>query len=66
MVQKKSETGSLAKQIDSAKKNIESWPAWLRKSARFEGRNHSFDQRATDANRQDSTGGAKRDKAEHD
>lgn len=67
MAQKKSEAGSLAKQIDIARKNIESWPAWLRESARFEGKNHSFDQHATDANSRDSTqDGASRNEAKHD
>lgn len=44
MADKKSSIGSLAKQIDTAKKNIESWPSWLRESARFEGKNHPFDE----------------------
>ena len=48
MADKKSSAGSLAKQIDTAKRSIESWPTWLRESARFEGRNHSFDQRSQD------------------
>jgi hypothetical protein len=59
MPQKKSEAGSLAKQIDNAKRSIETWPAWLRESARFEGKNHSFDRPATDSSVEDSiTGGA--------
>lgn len=54
MADKKSSAGSLAKQIDTAKRNIESWPTWLRESARFEGRNHSFDQQSQDTKDHDS------------
>lgn len=53
MTRKKSDSGSLAKQIDSARKNIESWPSWLRESARFAGQNHAFDQHAPEIEKKD-------------
>lgn len=55
MADKKSSTGSLAKQIDAAKKNIESWPNWLRESARFEGKNHPFDEQVNGDKQRSST-----------
>ncbi len=43
MNERKFDVGSLAEQIDSAKRNLESWPEWLKDSAKFQGQNHSFD-----------------------
>lgn len=43
MNERKFDAGSLAEQIDSAKKNLESWPEWLKESAKFQGQNHAFD-----------------------
>jgi hypothetical protein len=43
MNERKFDAGSLADQIDAAKKNLESWPEWLKDSAKFQGQNHSFE-----------------------
>jgi hypothetical protein len=36
---------SIAKQVASAKKQLDAWPDWMRKSSRFEGSDASSDDR---------------------
>ena len=47
MNERKFDAGSLAEQIDSAKRSLDSLPEWLKDSAKFQGQNHAFDEGAS-------------------
>jgi hypothetical protein len=56
MNERKFDVGSLAEQIDSARRSLDSLPEKLKESTQFQGQNHPFDSSNSDVEHEQSEG----------